>query len=925
MGHLSRRKTHAYKPLSLKRRTWLTLGAVVLGGAGVVTYAVANPSDGPADAARGKRPVTVHGLALKSGAAGARELPRTGTDAFSLVGVSWTGAKTELDGTAQVRTRSSATGRWTGWQSLDVAFRPVDGAEPGAQEARGVSRPLWVGPSDGVQARILAADGSTGAELPKGLQVNLVDPGMTAAEARTAGAGTGTGADLADGTVDSGSLSNAAFVDSPTDPTDPASPTDSASPTDPADPSDPASPPASATESESESAPASASASPSATPSPAPSPRPSTVVQPVVVPRSAWGANESTVADAPEYADEIDAVFVHHTGGTNDYSCAQSASLVRGLMAYDIQVGKRNDLGYNFLVDKCGRIFEGRAGGIDLSVRGEHTYGFNGASMGVAVLGDFEGDATSTPVRAAGKPSRAAVEAVARLAAWKLGQYGGDPSGSVTLTADADTGKYAEGTQVTLKTIAGYKDVETTTSPGKNLYAKLTEIRRYASSPGRNSAAPTADYTGDGVSDLVAPTAKEGSGWLTLVPGGTGGPVSAAKRKLNQGSTGVPGAAESGDQWGAATAWGDINGDGVADLAIGAPGEDDTTHADRGAVTILYGPTFDTGADTMALGDDYNPNGARFGATVAVGDFNADGKADVFTAATGTGGNWAARFGDGHEVAGDITTVTGALAYAHAASGDFNRDGYADVALNYRDASGAGKVTWFKGSKTLGLSKVSTLTVKGGRSIAAGDVNGNGYDDIVVGQPYTGESGGNSGGQITMVPGTSTGFTTTGLTAVHQSTTGVEGASESGDAFGTSVSVGDFNADGYADVLTGAPNEDITRDTKNRSNAGSVWLLKGTSTGVTGDGSVALSQDTEGVPGSTETDDKLGSALSLTDVTGDGYADLTIGAEGEDAGNGTLLYVPVPGGAAAPAKSAYYGVTQLGTATAARLGQVLTP
>ncbi|MEU1041776.1 FG-GAP-like repeat-containing protein [Streptomyces sp. NPDC005551] len=924
MGHLSRRKTHAYKPLSLRRRTWLTLGAVVLGGAGVVSYAVANPSGGPAaDAARGKRPVAVHGLTPKNGGAGARELPRTGTDPFSLVGVSWTGAAAELDGTAQVRTRSSETGKWSGWQSLDVGFRPVDSAEPGAKDARGTSRPLWVGASDGIQARIAAADGSSRAGLPKGLQVNLVDPGVTAAEAVGAATGEGSAAGTnrasgTTGTVDTGTLDKAAFAENPTDPA-------SASPAESAEPSAPASASASATASESAAAPATASASPTATPSPAPSPLASTVVQPPVVPRAKWGANESAVADAPEYTDGIDAVFVHHTGGTNDYSCAQSASLVRGLMAYDIQVGKRNDLGYNFLVDKCGRIFEGRAGGIDLPVRGEHTYGFNGRSTGVAVLGDFEGDAAATPVKPAGRPSRAAVEAVARLAAWKLGQYDGDPSGSVTLTADADTGKYAAGTRVTLRTVAGHKDVETTTSPGKNLYGKLAEIRRYASSAGRNSAAPTADYTGDGVSDLVAPTAKEGSGWLTLVPGGTGGPVAAAKRKLNQGSAGVPGAAESGDQWGAATAWGDINGDGVADLAVGAPGEDDTTHTDRGAVTILYGPAFDTGADTMALGDDYNPNSARFGATVAVGDFNADGKADVFTAATGTGGNWAARFGDGHEVAGDITTVSGALAYADAASGDFNRDGYADVALNYRDASGAGKVTWFKGSRTLGLSKVSTLTVKGGRSLAAGDVNGNGYDDIVVGQPYAGESGGSSGGQVTVVPGTSTGFTGTGLTTVHQSTSGVEGASESGDAFGTSVSVGDADADGYADVLTGAPNEDITRDGTNRSNAGSVWLLKGTSAGLTGTGSLAVSQDTEGVPGSTETDDKLGSALSLTDVTGDGYADLTVGAEGEDTGNGTLLYVPVPGGSAAPARSAYYGLPQLGTATAARLGQVLTP
>ncbi|UUU24535.1 FG-GAP-like repeat-containing protein [Streptomyces sp. DSM 40750] len=861
MGHLSRRRSHAYEPLSLKRRAWLTLGAVVAGGAGMVSYAVAGPGHGTSTFDAGaERPTEVHALKLTGADDGRRTLTRTATRPFSLLGVSWTGAATELDGTTQVRTRSEATGEWTAWRALATPATARSGAE------RGTSEPLWVGLSDGVEARVLAADGSSTAGLPKGLEVDLVDPGVTAEESRSWGSGDGTaGTARSAGTADaSGAMSNAAFVVE-----------------------DP------------------------------PTALPSTVTRPPIVSRARWGADESTVTGTAAYIDKISAVFVHHTGGTDTYSCAESPALIRALMAYDIETAGRGDLGYNFVVDKCGRVYEGRAGGADLSVRGDHTPGFDGDSTGVAVLGDF---------RSGGGPSRAALESVARLAAWKLGQYAGDPTGKVTLTASEDTGVYAQGESAELDVISGGRDAATTTSPGTSLYDKLPEIRRYAASPGRNSAIPTADYTGDGVSDLVAPTHRTGSGWITLVPGGVNGPVAAAKLRLDQASTGVPGAAESGDQWGAATSWGDINGDGYADLAVGAPGEDDTTgHADRGAVTILYGPSFTTDADTMALGDDYEPSGARFGATVTVGDFNADGKADVFTAATGTGGNWAARFNDGHEVAGDLTTATGALAYADAATGDFNRDGYADVALNYRDASGVGKVTWFRGSKSLGLTKVSTLTVRGGRAIAAGDVNGNGYDDIVIGQPYASESGGNAGGQVTLVPGTSTGFTTTGMTTIHQGTANVEGASETSDGFGSAVSIGDANADGYADVLTGAPNEDITRAEKNRANAGSAWLLKGTATGLTGTGSLALSQDTPDIPGSTETDDKFGSAASLTDVTGDGCADLVTGAEGEDTGNGTILYVPSVNGTPSPTKSAYYGIAQLGTSTAGRLGQVLTP
>ncbi|SPF02323.1 FG-GAP-like repeat-containing protein [Streptomyces sp. MA5143a] len=840
--------------MSAKRRAWLTLGAAVAGGASVVSYAVAGPLDGTAgtapSAAGAQRPVAVHDMALTSAAGGRPALARTRTAPFSLLGVSWTDAAARLDGTAQVRTRDAATGRWSAWRALRPSTAPPGGT-------RGVSEPLWVGPSDGVEARVVTAGGSR-AGLPRGLRVDLVDPGTTDGAAGHTAATAG-----ARGTTGVGGMRNAAFV------------TDD--------------PPVAVT---------------------------STVTRPPIVGRARWGANEATVTGSPRYDDKVSAVFVHHTGGSDAYSCAESPALIRALMAYDTGTAGLGDLRYNFVVDKCGRIHEGRAGGADLPVRGAHTPGFDRASTGVAVLGDYDG----------ATPTRAAVESVARLAAWKLGQYGGDPNGTVTLTASEDNGTYGPDEPAELPVISGGKDALSTASPGANLYAELPEIRRYAASPARNSAIPTADYTGDGVSDLVAATPGTGSGVITLVPGGTGGPVSSARLRLDQASAGVPGAAESGDQWGSATAWGDINGDGYADLAVGAPGEDDTTgHADRGAVTILYGPSFTADADTMALGDDYEPKGARFGATVAVGDFNADGRADVFTAATGTGGNWAARFGDGHEVAGDLTTATGPLAYADAASGDFNRDGYADVVLNYRDASGIGKVTWFKGSRSLGLTKVATLTVKGGRAVAAGDVDGNGYDDIVVGQPYTGESGGDAGGQITMVPGSATGPTTTGVRTVHQGTANVEGASEASDGFGASVSVGDVDADGHADVLTGAPNEDITRAGTNRANAGSVWLLKGTASGPTGTGSLALSQDAPDVPGSTEKDDKLGSAVSLTDVTGDGHADLLIGAEGEDAGTGTILYVPSPGGTPTTTKSTYYGVTQLGTAAGARLGQRVTP
>ncbi|OAH13180.1 FG-GAP repeat protein [Streptomyces jeddahensis] len=900
-------KTHAYKPLSLKRRAWLTIGAVVLGGAGVVTYAVASPS-APADKDAESRKPSVRSMKLETQSTDRKGLPKKSTEQFSAVVLTWNNEKAELDGTAEVRTRSLETGEWSAWQKLPEDPGQGEGKEAERAGLRGGTESVWTGQSDGVEVRVVAEDG-TASELPAGLDVKLIDPGTDSGARATTSA-----------------VEPAAFAAETATATADATATESPAPsgsesTVPAASTEPATTESATTsESPSESASASASASPEPSET-VPTARPSTVVKPPIITQAEWGAS-TDYNGTPSYGDKIEAAVVHHTGVSSDntLSCAESRARVRSIQMSHISQGWY-DIGYNFLVDRCGQIFEGRSGGMDLPVVGAHDAGFNTNTVGISYIGNFE----------TAKPTKAALDAISRVIAWKFGQYGVDPKANVTLTSRAPLNysgnKVPEGSTITLPTIFGHRDTNATACPGANLYPKLSTIRTLASLPGVSHALPTSDFNRDGVSDLVAgvPKASGSVGNVVIVPGSVNGPAAGSKLRLTQSSAGVPGSSESGDQWGAATAWGDINGDGYADLAIGAPGEDDTTgHADRGAVTILYGPTFDKNASSIQLGDDYTPTGAKFGAAVTVGDFNGDGKADVFAASTGTGGSWAARFADGHEVAGQVTSGSGGLAYADATTGDFNRDGYADVALNYRDSSGIGRVTWFRGSKSTGLTKVSTLSVKGGRSIAAGDVNGNGYDDIVIGQPYTAESGAKAGGQVTMVPGTSTGFTTTGMTTIHQDTASVPGAAESGDALGWSVSVGDYNGDGYADVLAGAPNEDITRS-GNRTNAGSAWLLKGTSSGLTGSGSLSFSQDTSGISGYTESNDKLGSAVSLTDLSGYGRADLTFGVEGENAYEGTLLYVPSGSSGISTSQAYYIGRDKLGTPTGAYLGQTLTP
>ncbi|MFD7433057.1 N-acetylmuramoyl-L-alanine amidase [Streptomyces sp. NPDC059861] len=452
----------------MKRRTWLTLAAVVVGGGGVVTYAVASPT-GPGAEGRAKRPAKVYDLTLKGTAGGKRELPRTDTEQFSLVGVSWTGPVKRLDGTAQVRTRGLEGGEWGAWRDLEVNVDPPEEPEAGM---RGASEPLWVGPSDGVQVQVVHEDGTTGA-LPKGLEVNLVDPGVvTDAEARAIE----PVAFVADG-----SSPAATSTDYPT-PTDSSTTPPDGQPTTSPEPSDPTSPAptdTTATATPTDSASPSTSTSPSPSPSATtPSAPPSTAPRPPVTSRAGWGADESLSPDPSEYNADVKAVFVHHTTGANDYSCAESASLVRGIYAYHTQVSGWNDVGYNFIVDKCGTVFEGRKGGVDLPVLGAHTYGWNREATGIAVLGEH------TSIGA----SSAALASVARVAAWKLGQYGADPAGTVQLNAGATQKNYigtsfTAGTKYTFNRISGHRDAFNTECPGNSLYPQLPTIRAWAAGP----------------------------------------------------------------------------------------------------------------------------------------------------------------------------------------------------------------------------------------------------------------------------------------------------------------------------------------------------------------------------------------------------------------------------------------------------------
>jgi flagellar hook assembly protein FlgD len=187
--------------------------------------------------------------------------------------------------------------------------------------------------------------------------------------------------------------------------------------------------------------------------------------QPAIIRRSQWGADESIVRGAPYYADRVRFAVVHHTAGTNSYTAAQSAAIVRGIQRYHVLANGWNDIGYNFLVDKYGQVFEGRGGGIDRTVVGAHAQGFNTGSTGVSLLGTYSSSRISTAGRSA----------LVKLLAWRLDVAHVDPLSRLTWISGGNP-EYPAGTPVRLRAVSGHRDTGPTSCPGTALYGQLPGI-----------------------------------------------------------------------------------------------------------------------------------------------------------------------------------------------------------------------------------------------------------------------------------------------------------------------------------------------------------------------------------------------------------------------------------------------------------------
>ena len=579
--------------------------------------------------------------------------------------------------------------------------------------------------------------------------------------------------------------------------------------------------------------------------------------KPVIYSRKQWGANERLRDRGSLHYYEVHAGFVHHTVNANDYTRAEVPGILRSIYAYHTQSLGWSDVGYNYLVDKFGRIWEGRAGGVDRPVVGAHTLGYNDWSFAMSAIGNFETVG----------PRDAMLQAYGSLFAWKLSLHGVDAS-----SADQWVGTRS------FRAINGHRDAGQTACPGRYLYAKLPVIRKYAAkaqrgwsgrdlqsdlartahpdlvvrreSDGRAFIIPTGgllglekpvtqtglwagadmvagspDLTGDGLGDLVV---RSTGGTATVRPGsatGFGNPIrstaSFAGRDL-------------------ATAVGDLDEDGHNDLVA--------RKSTTGVLNVYLGDGAG-GFTRHSLAGDWR----GYDKLAATGDLDGDRHVDLLARDTagrlwlhpGTGG---LGLGARVQLAGNwdkYDTISG--------FGDFTRDGEPDLVV--RVTGGKGYVLPSHGDATFGrrIGPFGRLTT-GGAISGVGNVTGNRAPDLVA----------RRGEDLRTIPHHGT------FNLGRPIRTGVNLAGAN-----TVLNVGDWDRDGFGDIVF------------RRSSDGALILRRGDGTGRFA-AAVSLADGFGAV--------RLLAAVG--DMTGDGKPDLM----GQPKGGSMRIY---PGDGLAGLKSSY--------------------
>ena len=401
-------------------------------------------------------------------------------DRFFVAGFTWTGGADLPDG-VRIYLRVRENGSWSPWYLSEAADSGRDDrATPGTGE-------FVTGGADAIQASVV------GSSLPAGLKLALV-PSRPQGE-EVLGADDLKTTEAAPTPV----IEDASAMENQGTQVDPAAMTLSASPAPVAQPA------------------AASVTAPATVPVVAPAATTTNGLPVAVTTRAEWGANASYMSWDPEYA-RAGHVVVHHTAGTNSYSAGQSASIVRGIYYYHAVVLDWGDIGYNFLVDKFGTVFEGRSGSVAapagrMSI-GAHARGVNTGTMGISMMGDY-----STV-----SPSDAQLSSVGKMAGWFLKRAGiSDVTGWAGLHVWT-TERYQAGSTISMPRILGHRDVGYTTCPGNVGYSKLGAIRAIAkaqgSSPQGGSSSTPSTVSQDHPGAVALRSALGANGWIGAATSG---------------------------------------------------------------------------------------------------------------------------------------------------------------------------------------------------------------------------------------------------------------------------------------------------------------------------------------------------------------------------------------------------------------------